>query len=307
MENLNLLLKRLLDAKIDFVLIGGYAAVVHGASQVTHDLDICAVITEEQLVKLKAALKGLDPKHRMNPSAQLSLDDFPAEGKTIDNYYLRTTAGVLDILKEVSIVGDFEKLKSNANTVKIFGHECKVISLDDLITVKKSMTRPKDKSVLDELLTVKQKLSIDSESFLKTIKANSISFSAVKVIDENHFESRVIFKDSKNESLNFEVAISKEDLRNFAERLKSFPKDSHDYLEVILKSLKSEKIGLSVKVVDSSGRCEFKLELKEVKKIELGMKFSNTILAEPLKLNKLGQSIESWLNHPSGNFLFSLK
>lgn len=69
---------------------------------------------------------------------------------------------LLDILKEVSVVGDYKKLRNNANTVKLFGHECRVISLDDLIAVKKSMSRPKDKTVLDELLIVRQKLSIKS-------------------------------------------------------------------------------------------------------------------------------------------------
>lgn len=158
MENLNLLLKRLLDAKIDFVLIGGYAAIIHGSSQVTHDLDICAVITEEQLEKLKQALSGLEPRHRMNANFQPSLNDLPAKGNFLENYYLRTNAGVLDILCEVSAVGDFNRLKSKAITVKLFGADCKVISLDDLIAVKKTMTRPKDKSVLDELLIVQKKL-----------------------------------------------------------------------------------------------------------------------------------------------------
>lgn len=42
-KNLNLLLKALLEADLEFVLIGGYAAVVHGSSQVTRDLDLCAL------------------------------------------------------------------------------------------------------------------------------------------------------------------------------------------------------------------------------------------------------------------------
>lgn len=37
MKNLNDLLKRLLNHKIDIVLIGGFAGVVHGSTQVTQD------------------------------------------------------------------------------------------------------------------------------------------------------------------------------------------------------------------------------------------------------------------------------
>ena len=158
MENLNLLLKRLLENKIDFVLIGGYAAVLHGASQVTHDLDICAVINEAELEKLRLALKDLSPVHRMNPNFQPSLDEYPRQGEKLDNYYLKTKSGVLDILKEATPAGSFQEIKNRAVKAKVFGYDCFVISIDDLIAIKKTMTRPKDKSVLDELLAVKRRL-----------------------------------------------------------------------------------------------------------------------------------------------------
>lgn len=306
MENLNLLLRRLLDSEIDFVLIGGYAAIVHGASQVTHDLDICAVITEEQLIKLKSALRDLEPKHRMNPSVQLSLDDFPVKGKSIDNYYLRTNAGVLDILKDVSAVGDFQKLKSNANTIRIFGHECKVISLDDLIKAKTAMTRPKDKSVLEELLIVKQKLLKNRDHFIETAKTKTFNIFVTRTIDKNQIEAIFILVDAKNDSLKFEILLDIEKLRNFAQNLKSFPNHNHDHIEIALASLKNERIAFSAKVVDLNGRCELKLELKEIKKFKPGMMFSKVISTEPSLLNRLGQSIETWSNHPSDNFSFNL-
>jgi hypothetical protein len=41
----------------------------------------------------------------------------------------------------------------------IYGYPCKVISLDDLIEVKRAMNRPKDKSVLQELLLLRERLS----------------------------------------------------------------------------------------------------------------------------------------------------
>jgi hypothetical protein len=159
MENLNLLLNRLLESQIDFVLIGGYASVLHGSSHVTHDLDICAVMTETQLEKLKKALHDLNPKHRMNPNFQLSLDEYPKAGQLLDNFYLSTSSGVLDIIKTVTSVGDFEVVKKNAIKVQLFGKECLVISLDDLIKAKSKMNRDKDKFVLQELLKVKEKLT----------------------------------------------------------------------------------------------------------------------------------------------------
>lgn len=157
MENLNHLLKRLLESKIEFVLIGGFAAVLHGSSQVTQDVDICAAITESNLEKLRKALKDLDPKHRMNPNFQPSLMDYPAKGQKIENYYLRTKSGTLDIIQEVRPIGSFERIWEKAITISLFGLPCKVISIDDLIEVKRSMTRPKDLATLKELELLKKK------------------------------------------------------------------------------------------------------------------------------------------------------
>ncbi len=157
MENLQNLLKTLLESKIDFVLIGGYAAVVHGSSQVTQDVDICAVMTDSQIEKLRAALMEYKPVHRMNPNFQPSLMEIPKPGQKMNNIYLRTDLGVLDILERVEPIGDFERIKNNAIEINLFSYKCKVISLDDLISVKKSMSRPKDKATLAELVEVKQR------------------------------------------------------------------------------------------------------------------------------------------------------
>ena len=67
MQDLNLLLKTLLEHDLDFFIIGGFAAVVHGSSHVTKDLDISMLMTEENILQLREALKDLNPHHRMNP------------------------------------------------------------------------------------------------------------------------------------------------------------------------------------------------------------------------------------------------
>lgn len=114
-------------------------------------------MTNEQLERLRTALKGYRPVHCMNPSFQPSLSDVPKRGQKMNNIYLRTDLGVLDILEKVEPVGDFSRISEKAIEISIFGHRCKVISLDDLIAVKKSMSRPKDKTVLEELLALKKK------------------------------------------------------------------------------------------------------------------------------------------------------
>lgn len=151
MTNLNNLLQVLLENEIDFVLIGGFAGVVHGSTQVTRDLDICALITPAQIEKLRFALKDLHPRHRMNPNFKPSFLTEPKDLENLRNIYLETDLGVLDIISEVTQVGDFEQVMKNSVEIELFGKTCKVISVDALIRAKEKMGRPKDKLVVAEL------------------------------------------------------------------------------------------------------------------------------------------------------------
>jgi predicted nucleotidyltransferase len=155
-KDLNYLLKSLLDNEVEFILIGGFACVIHGSNHVTQDLDICAVLSNDQIEKIRKSLRELSPIHRMNLKANVSFNDRPLPDENVQNIYLQTDAGVLDILSSVIGVGDFNELKKNAIQVPLFGKKCLVISIDDLIKCKQSMTRPKDKIVLEELLQIKK-------------------------------------------------------------------------------------------------------------------------------------------------------
>jgi len=77
-KDLNYLLKALRENNVEFVLIGGFASVVHGSNHVTQDLAICAVISNDQIKKMRNALKDLHPLHRMNLEAKVSFEDRPS-------------------------------------------------------------------------------------------------------------------------------------------------------------------------------------------------------------------------------------
>ncbi|MFH1223208.1 MAG: nucleotidyltransferase [Pseudomonadota bacterium] len=155
MKNLKDLLEVLLKSKIDFILIGGYAGVVHGSSVVTQDIDICAVLTPENIKKLRMCLKDYDPSHRMTQK-KLSFLRYPEKLNGIKNLYIETNLGVLDIIGDVSGVGSFEDVKKNAVEIKLYGHKCRVISVDDLIKSKETLKRPKDLIVAAELKSIKR-------------------------------------------------------------------------------------------------------------------------------------------------------
>ncbi len=160
MENLKELLRTLLENEVDFVLIGGFAAVVHGTTLVTQDLDICAAITEDEVSKLRKALKDLHPRHRMNPNAKHSFLEYPKVIKDTNNIYLETDLGILDILSQAQPAGSFNEIKNRSLAVSLYGYKCRVISIEDLIQIKKEMKRPKDLQAVEELQIIQQKSKI---------------------------------------------------------------------------------------------------------------------------------------------------
>jgi len=160
-QNLKELLKRLLESNIDFVLVGGFASVVHGSTSVTQDLDICMALTELEISQLRKSLRDLHPVHRMNPNFQPSFIEEPKDLKGVKNIYLKTDLGALDIMSEAPPVGDFDTIKKHSLKVGLYGHTCKVISLDDLIKIKSAMSRPKDQETLRQLLKLKKSQTPD--------------------------------------------------------------------------------------------------------------------------------------------------
>ncbi len=154
MQNLGKLLDLLLTAHIDFVLVGGFASVIHGSSMVTHDLDICILLDPEHIETLRQCLKPYHPTHRMTPQ-RLSFLEFPKDISNIKNLYLETDLGILDIINHIDGVGSFERVRQDAIEIEIYGKNCKVISIDDLIACKKAIRRPKDLAVARELEALK--------------------------------------------------------------------------------------------------------------------------------------------------------
>jgi hypothetical protein len=151
------LLSRLHAHGVEFVVVGGMAAVLHGSAVVTEGLDLCAPMTPENLQRIVAALAGLDPRHRMNPKL-LPLPDDAAGLKGFKNLYLITTAGQVDILDLIDGVGDYAAVASHAVTVEVFGLPVRVLDVDTLILAKAAVGRPKDHRVIADLEVIRQRL-----------------------------------------------------------------------------------------------------------------------------------------------------
>ncbi len=150
MADLKHLLERLSGADIEFVIVGGFAAVLHGSTLVTRDLDVCTVLTATAVDKLRNVLADLSPVHRIG-GGKLSFLTEPGPGSAVRNLYLETDAGAIDLLSSITGVGDYQRVRAQAGEVELFGRRYLVMSLPDLIAAKRALGREKDLLSVREL------------------------------------------------------------------------------------------------------------------------------------------------------------
>ncbi len=150
------LLTLLVDAGVRFLVIGGVAAIAHGASTFTRDLDVLVAFDPDTISRLLGALKAYDPRSALDPARRPIPKDLAAfEG--FRNLYVTTGLGRLDLIGETPI-GDYTCLVERAVPMTLAGASVMVISLDDLIAIKRAVGRPKDILVATELEAIRELL-----------------------------------------------------------------------------------------------------------------------------------------------------
>ena len=156
MEPLLLILKRLVDHDVEFVVIGGMAAIAHGADVVTQDVDVCIPFTEANCSKLIDALRDIRPTFRMRPD-KLRMYDDPARLAKLKNLYVLTDLGVIDFLGEVSGIGFYADAINRSETVTLsLDLTCRMLDIDALIAAKRAAGRPKDIQAVHQLEVVRK-------------------------------------------------------------------------------------------------------------------------------------------------------
>lgn len=149
------LLAVLTEARVAFIVIGGFAATAHGSAHVTLDLDVVYERTAENVARLVAALEPLKPYLRGAPPGL----PFRLDSNTIErglNFTLTTTAGDLDLLGEVAGGGTYDALLPHSEIREIFELECRFVNLETLIRLKRAAGRPKDIERIAELEALRQ-------------------------------------------------------------------------------------------------------------------------------------------------------
>lgn len=137
---------------VRFVMVGGLAALAHGAPFPTFDLDITPERSEDNLARLTDALRHLDARVRTDGVPEGLV--FQHSGSSLaagESWNLTTSSGDLDITLVPSGTAGFEDLVRDAAPVEALGVTILVASLADVVRSKQAANRPKDQRVLPTL------------------------------------------------------------------------------------------------------------------------------------------------------------
>jgi hypothetical protein len=140
----------LVRAKVDFILIGGMAAILHGSARVTLDVDFVYSRMREDIERIAAALAPHGP-HLWDAPPGLP---FAWDVRTISsglNFTLTTKLGDVDLFGEVAGGDTYQDLLAHSFDVDAFGVRFKCLDLSTLIRIKEATGRPKDREAVAEL------------------------------------------------------------------------------------------------------------------------------------------------------------
>lgn len=136
----------LIDVGVQFVIIGGMAARLHGTGHATVDIDICPSADAENLSRLAAALEQLGARLRVEGDpGGVPFDPHPDTLRQMTTMTLITEHGPLDLcFAPAGFPAGYDNLSEGALIVELGSIELPVASLADVVTSKRAAGRPKD-------------------------------------------------------------------------------------------------------------------------------------------------------------------
>jgi predicted nucleotidyltransferase len=142
--------QRMLDVlarnHVRYVLIGGFAAAIHGSPYVTTDVDIVPADDRENLDHLSDALRELGARVRTDGvDGGVAFDHDGASLAAGQIWNLTTDAGDLDITFVPSGTSGYRDVVRDAEKLQILGVAVAVASLADVVRSKEAAGRDKDR------------------------------------------------------------------------------------------------------------------------------------------------------------------
>ncbi len=141
------MIRTLIEHRVDFIVVGGVGAVLHGAPISTFDLDIVHSRAPENIDRLLRALDALDAHSRVQPERKASPD--VSHLSSPGHQLLMTRFGPLDLLGSIGKGSEYENLIGHTDEMDLgAGVKAQVLKLELLIQLKEETAGEKDRAVL---------------------------------------------------------------------------------------------------------------------------------------------------------------
>ncbi|NND02067.1 MAG: hypothetical protein HKN91_04710 [Acidimicrobiia bacterium] len=145
--------------KVDYVLIGGLAAVLRGSTAMTNDADIMPAPDEANLSRLSHALGDLGARVRSDADPDgVAFEPHPALLASMATLNMTTRCGDLDLAFSPAGIESFEALQAASDTYELAGEKVAVAALADIIRSKEAAGRPKDHATLPILYALREEI-----------------------------------------------------------------------------------------------------------------------------------------------------
>jgi hypothetical protein len=147
------------DARVEYLVVGGVAVVLHGYLRTTADLDLVVRLERENVLRAMTALGELGYRPHAPVPAEALADEATREGWIRDKgltvfslWSAEHPAFEVDVF--VAEPFDFEATFARALHVALDTTTATVVSLSDLIALKKSVARPQDLLDVEALMAL---------------------------------------------------------------------------------------------------------------------------------------------------------
>lgn len=145
------ILRVLAAHQVEYVVIGGVAAFLHGSPIPTVDVDITPRAGAENLARLSAALTELEATVRAEGTDPVPFSHDAASLAEVAVWNLTTAFGDLDIAMTPAGTRGYEDLRRDAVDLEIHGIHVRIASLADIVRSKGAAGRDKDRRALPVL------------------------------------------------------------------------------------------------------------------------------------------------------------
>jgi len=159
-ESYESILRAFAEKNLKYLIVGGVAVNLHGYPRFTNDIDILLALDHDNLAIMAEVMEGLGYQQRLPVSIQ-ELDDEKKARRFIEEKGLTAYSFIhekepqfnVDVLVAESI--DFEKYTKQQMHAEVWGIDVPVVSIDDLIEMKRKSEREKDIQDIIALLELK--------------------------------------------------------------------------------------------------------------------------------------------------------